>query len=72
MARWGMRKSESKTEADNTPESAVPAASGKQGCATSFLLQKKGEMDKLCGGASGKPGEEYVQPDAEKESGGEG
>ncbi len=76
MTRWVMPKiqptTEPKKEPDDTPESTVPEASGKRGCPTSFLLQKKGEMDKLCGGAGGDVKEEYVQPDTEKESGGEG
>jgi hypothetical protein len=48
-----------------------PAESDKQGCAVSFLTGEKNEMDKVCGGAQAKHPEEYVQPDEEKETGGE-
>ena len=72
MTRWIMRKSEAKTEPNTTTESTVPVAPGKKGCPTSFLTQNKSEMDKVCGGVGGEAKEEYVQPDAEKESGGEG
>jgi len=71
MTRWVMLKSESKMEPNNTHESNLPVPPGKQGCATSFLTQKRGEMDKACGGVGAEQKEEYVQPDAEKESGGE-
>ena len=43
-----------------------------QGCATSFLMQKRGEIGEVCGDAQPDPTEEYVQPEAEKEAGGEG
>jgi hypothetical protein len=41
----------------------------KRGCAPSFLTQKRNELDEVC---PPDPKEEYVQPDAEKEAGGEG
>jgi len=43
-----------------------------QGCASSFLMQKRGETAGVCGGAQPDPSEEYVQPEKEKEAGGEG
>jgi hypothetical protein len=45
----------------------------KRGCATSFLTNKRGEMDELCGvdPAKNPKEKEYVQPDEEKEAGGE-
>lgn len=46
-----------------------PAA---EGCATSFLMQERGEIDKACGVPEPDPNEEYVQPEKEKEAGGEG
>jgi hypothetical protein len=49
-----------------------PVAQGKQGCTPSFLNQKKDEMDKTCGITPQQKKEEYVQPESEKESGGEG
>jgi hypothetical protein len=53
----------------------IPEDPSKQGCATSFLTQKGGEMDKVCGPTQPHPPKEhkepYVQPEDEKESGGE-
>ena len=49
---------------------SAPANNSKQGCATSFIMEKRGEMDKLSGEAPTEPGR-YVQPDKEKEAGGE-
>jgi hypothetical protein len=43
-----------------------------QGCAVSFLMQERGEIDKECGEPEPDPNEEYVQPEKEKEAGGEG
>ena len=43
-----------------------------QGCATSFLMQERGEIDTVCGEPEPDPQEEYVQPEKEKEAGGEG
>jgi hypothetical protein len=48
-----------------------PAEPEKQGCATSFLTGERNEMDKVCGGGQATHPEEYVQPDEEKETGGE-
>ena len=46
--------------------------SSPQGCATSFLMQKRGEIGSVCGDQQPDPNEEYVQPENEKETGGEG
>jgi hypothetical protein len=43
-----------------------------EGCATSFLMQERGEIGDMCGDAQPDPAGEYVQPEAEKEAGGEG
>jgi hypothetical protein len=43
-----------------------------QGCATSFIMQERGEVEGLCGELQRDPKEEYVQPEKEKEAGGEG
>lgn len=43
-----------------------------KGCAISFLNLERGEIASPCGPVQPKPGEEYVQPDKEKEAGGEG
>jgi hypothetical protein len=45
-----------------------PAKQPKEGCAPSFVLGERNELDPLCGGS--EP-DEYVQPDNEKEDGGE-
>ena len=59
----------------NKPSKMSPSAPpnlGKAGCGTSFLTGKRNEMDKLCSGTqAATPKEEYVQPDEEKEAGGE-
>ena len=42
------------------------------GCAYSFLTEERDEMDKLCERTPQERREEYTQPEAEKETGGEG
>jgi hypothetical protein len=51
---------------------SIPADLKTQGCATSFLMQKRGEIGEVCGNLQPDPREEYVQPEEEKEAGGEG
>lgn len=51
------------------PSPPRPARQPMEGCAPSFLMSERDEMDKLCGGEP-LPGE-YVQPENEKEDGGE-
>jgi hypothetical protein len=53
-------------------EDPKPDPPATQGCATSFLMQERGEIDKVCGEPEPDPNEEYVQPEKEKEAGGEG
>ena len=50
------------------PSPPRPAKQPKEGCAPSFVLGERNELDPLCGGS--EPAE-YVQPDHEKEDGGE-
>jgi hypothetical protein len=50
------------------PSPPRPAKQPKEGCAPSFVLGERNELDPLCGGS--EP-DEYVQPDNEKEDGGE-
>jgi len=51
--------------------SSTPSDS-KRGCGTSFLNGKRNEMATMCGGTqAATTKEEYVQPDEEKETGGE-
>jgi hypothetical protein len=66
----GMPKN--KIEPSKTTPSTVPADLEKQGCTTSFLLGKRNEIDKVCGGIQATQQEEYPQPEEEKEAGGEG
>jgi hypothetical protein len=61
--------STNKKESSEPP--SPPAEPEKQGCATSFLTGERNEMDKVCGGVQATHPEEYVQPDEEKETGGE-
>ncbi len=42
-----------------------------EGCATSFIMQERGEIGGICD-EQPNPREQYVQPDREKENGGEG
>lgn len=42
-----------------------------KGCATSFITQDRGEIGGICN-EQPNPTEQYVQPDSEKEDGGEG
>jgi hypothetical protein len=62
--------SKSKKEPNKMP-SSVPADLEKRGCATSFLTGERDEIDQVCGGIQATKPEEYVQPDEEKETGGE-
>jgi hypothetical protein len=56
----------------NTQPDQAKADPKTQGCATSFLMEERGEIDKLCGRTPTEKKEEYVQPEKEKEAGGEG
>ncbi len=62
--------------ASQEPASSAPtSATGdkdKQGCAVSFLNEERGEMDKLCERTPAEQHDEYIQPEKEKEAGGEG
>jgi hypothetical protein len=55
----------------NTMPSSVHAELEKRGCATSFLTNERNEIGKVCGAIQATNPEEYVQPDEEKETGGE-
>jgi hypothetical protein len=67
MAAWSMSKD--KKEPSKMP-SSVPAELEKR-CATSFLTSERNEVGRVCGEIQGTNPEEYVQPDEEKETGGE-
>jgi hypothetical protein len=67
-----MQTAHRKVEAENSlPPSSVQADNAKQGCTTSFVMEERNEMDKLCGRTPAEQQEEYSQPDEEKEAGGE-
>jgi hypothetical protein len=54
-------------------EQDSPKANPKMwGCTTSFIMEERGEIGGICGELQPDPKEEYVQPDKEKEAGGEG
>jgi hypothetical protein len=55
-------------EKDN---SQVGAERDQEGCPTSFIMQERGEIGGICN-EQPNPTEQYVQPDSEKEDGGEG
>lgn len=57
------------TKEPNKTPASVPA--DLKGCATSFLNGERNEIDKVCGGIQATKPQEYVQPDEEKETGGE-
>src|SRR5690349_157148 len=50
----------------------VPPAQDNRGCAVSFIMQERGELGGVCGDLQPDPGEEWIQPDQEREAGGEG
>ena len=50
-------------------KSGSPIDKSKVGCASSFIMGERNEMDKRCGNL--RLDNEYVQPDEEKEVGGE-
>ena len=55
-------------EKDNSQLEVEP---NQEGCATSFIMQERGEIGGICN-EQPNPTEQYVQPDSEKEDGGEG
>jgi hypothetical protein len=52
----------------NNPQSGPET----KGCATSFIMQERGEVGGVCGEVQKETKAKYVQPDKEKEAGGEG
>jgi hypothetical protein len=65
---WTVETGEKGSDA-NDPAKADPKG---QGCATSFILQERGEIGGVCGELQQAPKKQYVQPEREKEAGGEG
>jgi hypothetical protein len=69
----GTKPKQSTTAAPPSPAPATAAVPPDiQGCATSFLTEKGGELNEACEVTAPQKKDEYVQPEAEKESGGEG
>ena len=64
---WTISTGEKGDNAEGSPE----ANARTRVCATSFLMQERGEIGGVCPEES-DPSEEYVQPEKEKEAGGEG
>jgi hypothetical protein len=52
-------------------EDQLEVDADQEGCATSFIMQERGEIGGICD-EQPNPREQYVQPDSEKENGGEG
>lgn len=70
------RKEPAPTDGASTPkkkfeERDADPDQNQKGCTTSFLMQERGEMGGICD-QEPNAREEYVQPDKEKEAGGEG
>ena len=63
----GEKGSDTKPSAPDPPKTDLKT----QGCTTSFLSRERGEIGGACGDLQPDPKEEYVQPDKEKEAGGE-
>jgi hypothetical protein len=61
---WTVNTGEKGTEKPDEPDA--------EGCATSFLMEKRGEIGGPCADVRPNPQEEFVQPDQEREAGGEG
>jgi hypothetical protein len=59
-----------KPSAPAPPETQAPQTP--QGCPDSFLTDQKDEIGNVCKPTEPAPKDAYVQPDAEKEAGGEG
>jgi hypothetical protein len=66
---WTVATGEKGSNTQPDPARADPKT---RGCATSFLMEKRGEIGEVCGDVRPDPKEEYVQPEKEKEAGGEG
>jgi len=56
----------------STAEPQAKPDNGKDGCAVSFIMEERGELDKLCERTAAERSESYAEPDNVKESGGEG
>lgn len=66
---WAVGNGEKGSDATQSPANPDPATLG---CATSFLMDERGEIGGICGVVQPEPDEQYVQPEKEREAGGEG
>jgi len=66
-----MLKTDAKIQPDKSTVPPVPVAPDQQGCAPSFLTEQKNEIGRVCTPTKPASKEEYVQPDEEKDAGGE-
>lgn len=66
-----MLKSNAKTQPDKSTVPSVPATPDQKGCTPSFLTDQKNEIGQVCKPTQPAPKEQYVQPDEEKDTGGE-
>jgi hypothetical protein len=66
---WTVGTGEKGSDTKHDPARIDPQT---RGCAVSFLMQERGEIGGVCGEVQPDPTEEYVQPDKEREAGGEG
>jgi len=66
-----MLKTNTKTQPDKSTVPRVPVAPDQKGCTPSFLTDQKNEIGQVCTPAQPAPKEQYVQPDEEKDAGGE-
>jgi len=75
MGRCIMSNDKITVEPSKIAKPPVPVPAEAEGCANSFLTEQKDEIGNVCKPSkpqSEEAKEKYVQPDAEKESGGEG
>jgi len=63
---------EEETKDSKTKQNSPQTGPETKGCATSFIMQERGEVGGSCGEAQKETKEKYVQPNKEKEAGGEG
>lgn len=63
----GTGEKDSRAKKNDTPK----VDPDEKGCATSFIMEERGEIGGVCA-EQPDPKEQYVQPDKEKEAGGQG
>jgi hypothetical protein len=71
MAGWVMLKTNGKKEPEKSAAPPVPVTPDQKGCTPSFLTDQKNEIGQVCTPTQPPSKERYVQPDEEKDAGGE-